>query len=152
MWRLSTVFSVRMCVQARHGQLNAMGWFGNVGIATPPHPADMQPGGDPLITSRLLQPPTHAFLASPAAVPCHCSGFQLTFFMIQSSILQRICRSSSSVFCVHSSCFLHQTSVLLMKAVSIPQLDTITPVNTFYHYTSKYVLPLHQLICFTNIY
>ncbi|KAL3151010.1 hypothetical protein ABBQ38_012881 [Trebouxia sp. C0009 RCD-2024] len=37
--------------QARHGQLNAMGWFGNVGIATPSNPADMQPGGDPLVTS-----------------------------------------------------------------------------------------------------
>ena len=40
--------------QARHGQLNAMGWFGNVGIATPANPADMQPAGDALLTSMFL--------------------------------------------------------------------------------------------------
>ena len=40
-----------MHVQARHGQLNAMGWFGNVGIASPANPTDMQPGGDALLSS-----------------------------------------------------------------------------------------------------
>ena len=40
-----------MHAQARHGQLNAMGWFGNVGIASPANPADMQPGSDALLSS-----------------------------------------------------------------------------------------------------
>ena len=53
-------------MQARHGQLNAMGWFGNVGIATPANPADMQPAGDALLTSMFL--PT--FPSNPPAKLC----------------------------------------------------------------------------------
>ena len=53
-------------MQARHGQLNAMGWFGNVGIATPANPADMQPAGDALLTSMFL--PT--FPSNPPAKIC----------------------------------------------------------------------------------
>lgn len=37
--------------QARHGQLNAMGWFGNIGIATPTGPHDMQSTADAMLNS-----------------------------------------------------------------------------------------------------
>lgn len=44
-----------------------MGWFGNVGIATPTNPADMQPAGDALLTS-MFPPP---LLSNPCSPLCN---------------------------------------------------------------------------------
>jgi len=40
--------------QARHGQLNAMGWFGNIGIASPAGPSDLQSNPDAMLNSEHL--------------------------------------------------------------------------------------------------
>ncbi|KAA6421081.1 MAG: hypothetical protein FRX49_08992 [Trebouxia sp. A1-2] len=37
--------------QARHGQLNAMGWFGNIGIASPAGPSDLQSNPDAMLNN-----------------------------------------------------------------------------------------------------
>ena len=44
----SDVVSEHACVtmQARHGQLNAMGWFGSIGTAQPAGAHDMQNSGE----------------------------------------------------------------------------------------------------------
>ncbi|DBA97682.1 TPA: hypothetical protein ACH3X3_012574 [Trebouxia sp. C0006] len=37
--------------QARHGQLNAMGWFGNIGIASPAGPSDLHSNPDAMLNN-----------------------------------------------------------------------------------------------------
>ncbi len=43
-----------LLLQARHGQLNAMGWFGNIGIALPAGPSELQSNPDAMLTSEHL--------------------------------------------------------------------------------------------------
>ena len=43
-----------LLLQARHGQLNAMGWFGNIGIASPVGPSDLQSNPDAMLNSEHL--------------------------------------------------------------------------------------------------
>lgn len=73
-------------MQARHGQLNAMGWFGNVGIATPANPADMQPAGDALLSSTL--PPTSRCSSCEPLYTCRqilltCSLLVMRYFPVR---------------------------------------------------------------------
>lgn len=43
-----------LLLQARHGQLNAMGWFGNIGIASPAGPSDLHSDPDAMLNSEHL--------------------------------------------------------------------------------------------------
>ena len=43
-----------LLLQARHGQLNAMGWFGNIGIALPAGPSELQSNPDAMLNSEHL--------------------------------------------------------------------------------------------------
>lgn len=118
MWR----GNITVCAQARHGQLNAMGWFGNVGIATPANPADMQPGSDSLITSMFLHPPPSPRPGPPAIPPglrlphlClvpsqplspstpHCEAFALNQFLLMQIFTQLCC--FSQLLPSHTQCF-----------------------------------------------
>jgi len=46
--------NVLLVLQARHGQLNAMGWFGNIGIASPAGPSDLHSNPDAMLNSEHL--------------------------------------------------------------------------------------------------
>ena len=120
-------------MQARHGQLNAMGWFGNVGIATPTNPADMQPAGDALLTS-MFPPP---WLSNPCSPLCNLANpadMQPVGGVPLASMLLPVCRFLTPAhLCVTCLSTLQTCSLLVMpySPVWFLPLCFLTPAYLF---------------------